>query len=951
MRGIETIVVDPEGVIIVDHTRWKAARKRGLKQVPVHVASGGTLSRRLQSTLALALTFGPWRRLGIGCRYEGEEGKVMEGDNSAEHLPLSGSGGAGVPAPAETPPEIEGYKVTGLLGSGGMSTVWRAVQQSTRREVALKVLSWGLSGVPRARRRFEREVELASRLAHPHIARVYESGLYHGAYYYAMEVVEGRPLDEYVEHHRLDRRHTLELVRTVCRAVQHAHQRGVIHRDLKPSNILVTEDGQPHVLDFGLAKAVLEGGAALTVSVAGDVLGTPAYMSPEQAAGKNDQVDTRSDVYSLGVMLFRLLTGAFPHDLAGDRQQVLRRIAEEEPRRPRAAAEDIDKDLEALLLKALAKKPDDRYASAGDLRADIGRYLAGDPLSAKPPTLGYFLYKRLRKHRAAVAISCGVLLAMGTMAVVSYVRIAQARDEARQEAAKARTVTNFFNETLTPDDPQGADGREVTVHRVLEKAAGQIEAKFSGQPLLEAEIRQCLGTRYLALRDYEAAHTQTSLALDLWQRHLGKDHPNTLAAMHQLANVLPFRGKSHEAEQLHREVLQARERILGKDNPDTLRSMSDLAETLADQEKYAEAEELARRALKAAGRALGQDHPETLASMRGLAGILWDWGRRDEAEGLYRQIVQIRLRLFGEENLATISSMRDHASALWSQGKRNEALVLFGRLVEVCRRGLGPDHPMTLRSAGALAEALTELAWHDEGGPTHQEEPDRRVGVSKKQVIESMAFVDRVANGLHGQGKYREAETLHRYALEVRRRVLGNEDADTLTAEDALADDLYSQGKYRDTEALQREVLEARRRVLGNEHSDTLASKERLANSLYWQGNYREAEPLYGDVVEGRQRSLGPGHPQTLRAMKALASTLEAQGEKAEAEAILRSSGKTQARPPGEAPTEPAPGVLAPEKHRPAAMPGAPDGRPRPGADDSQKGPRAGESPKGTAGG
>jgi len=875
----------------------------------------------------------------------------MEGDNSAEHLPLSGSGGAGVPAPAETPPEIEGYKVTGLLGSGGMSTVWRVVQQSTRREVALKVLSWGLSGVPRARRRFEREVELASRLAHPHIARVYESGLYHGAYYYAMEVVEGRPLDEYVENHRLDRRHTLELVRTVCRAVQHAHQRGVIHRDLKPSNILVTEDGQPHVLDFGLAKAVLEGGAALTVSVAGDVLGTPAYMSPEQAAGKNDQVDTRSDVYSLGVMLFRLLTGAFPHDLAGDRQEVLRRIAEEEPRRPRAAAEDIDKDLEALLLKALAKKPDDRYASAGDLGADIGRYLAGDPLSAKPPTLGYFLYKRLRKHRAAVAISCGVLLAMGTMAVVSYVRIAQARDEARQEAAKARTVTNFFNETLAPDDSEGTDPREVTVHSVLDRAAKQIGPRFSGQPLLEAEIRQRLGTQYMALRDYDAAHAQTSLALGLRQCHLGGEHPNALAAMHNLASVLRFQGHALEAEQLYREVRQARERVLGKDSLDTLRSMNDLAKALADQEQYAEAEDLQRQVLEAARQALGKEHPQTLAFTKDLAGILWDCGRRDEAEGLYRQIVQIRLQLLGEENLATISSMCDHASALWSQGKRRDALAAYRRIVEVCRKALGPEAPMTQRSVRTLGDALVELAWRGGGNGSESGERQPSEDVPEKDFLDALRPVDGVARDLDSLGRYREAETLHRQVVEACVRLLGDEHSGTLAAKNSLADNLYCQGKYRDAEVLHREVLEVRRRVQGDAHADTLASKECLADDLYWQGKHAEAEPLYKEAFENRRGLLGEQHPQTLRAMKGLVSALEAQGRKAEAEAILRSSGKTQAQPPGEAPTQPAPGVLAPEKHRPAARPGAPDGRPRPGAGDPRKGPRAGESPKGASGG
>jgi len=362
----------------------------------------------------------------------------MAGPGDGADVPtVSGPSADDARGPQQTPPQIEGYEVRGFLGEGGMGTVWRAVQLSTRRPVALKLLRAGGFASAKARLRFEREVELAARLEHPHIARVYESGLYQGVYYYAMELVEGVHLDQYAAEHALPQRQVLALMRTVCEAVQHAHQRGVIHRDLKPSNIMVTPDGQPHVLDFGLAKTLLEEDAHLAVSMDGDVAGTPAYMSPEQAAAKLNLIDTRTDVYSLGVILYRLLTNEFPHDLTGTRLEVLRRIAEEEVRRPRQFSKAVDKELEALLLKALAHDPEGRYPTAQALAEDIRNYLTGEPLTAKAPTTAYFLHKRLVKYRVPVAIACGVLALLVGMAVWSYSRVAGERNRALMAEAES----------------------------------------------------------------------------------------------------------------------------------------------------------------------------------------------------------------------------------------------------------------------------------------------------------------------------------------------------------------------------------------------------------------------------------------------------------------------------------------------------------------------------------
>lgn len=380
---------------------------------------------------------------------------------TSETLPMLSAIGAQTQGVADAPdsgaslvlPRIEGYHITQWIGAGAMGTVWAAVQLGTQRTIALKLLNSAMFASEDARACFHREVELSARLEHPNVARVYDSGLDEDRYYYAMELLPGWRLDEYVRAKNFTQRQTLEMMRVICQAVQYAHQRGVIHRDLKPSNILVTEDGQPHVVDFGLAKPshVVSGAVGVRVddgSTDGQVAGTPAFMSPEQAAGDGDGVDTRTDVYSLGVILFNLLTREWPHDLSGSYEQILERRKTQEAKRARSVTTNLNRELDTLIAKALAREPEDRYASAGELAKDVGHYLAGEPLTARKATVLYVLSKRLRKYRLPASLAAGGLLGLAFVAVLAYVQIGHERDIAQRSFAKAEFERARNNEII-----------------------------------------------------------------------------------------------------------------------------------------------------------------------------------------------------------------------------------------------------------------------------------------------------------------------------------------------------------------------------------------------------------------------------------------------------------------------------------------------------------------------
>lgn len=632
---------------------------------------------------------------------------------------------------AQAPQFIGLYRLLRRLGEGGMGQVWLAEQtEPVRRTVALKLIKIGMYD-DEVLQRFRSERQSLAMMDHPAIAKVFDAGATpDGQPYFVMEYVPGVPITQYCDEKRLTIKQRLELFIRVCEGVQHAHQKAIIHRDLKPANILVAEvDGRPmpRIIDFGLAKAT---GAAIgdetMMTRAGGFVGTLGYMSPEQSDSTVQDVDTRTDVYSLGVLLYVLLTGDQPFDTSEWKRQpfheVLRQLREVDPPRPSAkirieksSASSAERrglrprelenllhgDLDWITLKALEKDRARRYDTPMELSADISRYLAHEPIAARPASTGYRLRKYVRRHRVGVTVAAGLVLLLAVFALMQAVQVRRVI----RERDRANRVTDFMTHMFKVSDPSEARGNTITAREILDKASKDIDAGLAKDAELQAQMMDVMGTVYESLGLYPKAELLFTRALNI-RRARGAEHADTLRSMNNLGNVLLDEGRYPEAEKLQRETLDGRRRILGPEHLDTLRSMNNLAAVLSAEGRYADAEKLHRETFDVQRRVLGSEHPDTLLSMSNLGEILAAEGRYSEAESVERQAVDIQRRVLGPESMDTMRSMHTLAAALANEGRYVEAVQLDQETLEIARRVLGPEHSLVLGTMNNLADCL-----------------------------------------------------------------------------------------------------------------------------------------------------------------------------------------------------------------------------------------------------
>jgi serine/threonine protein kinase/Tfp pilus assembly protein PilF len=790
------------------------------------------------------------------------------------------------------------YHLLQKIGEGGMGEVWLAEQKEpVRRRVALKLVKAGMN-TREVMARFASERQALALMDHPAIAKVFEAGAtQEGAPYFAMEYVAGVPITTYCDNHKLSTRERLELFTLVCEGVQHAHQKAIIHRDLKPSNILVTEvDGHaaPKIIDFGVAKALSQKLVADTMFTrVGVLLGTPEYMSPEQANSSGEDIDTRTDVYSLGIIFYELLAGVPPLDLrkiAFD--EFMRRLRDEEPPKPSTKirsqdprtstevarnrktepitlAKQVRGDLDSIALKALEKNRTRRYGSPSDLAADIGRYLKNEAVLAVPASAAYRVRKFASRYRASLATACVffvVLVAASAISIRQSVR-------ANREAAEAQAVNNFLQYDLLAQagasvqaGPHAKADPDLKVRTALDRAAARITGKFDRQPEVEAAIRDTIGVTYMDLGLYAEARTQLQRALELRRQVQGARNPKTLRTLDYLGHTAYDQGKYPEAEALLSQALEMQRRVLGPENPDTLDTLNNLAADYWSEGKYAQAEALYTPSLEVQRRVFGPESSNTLNSMNNLANVYFSEGKYAQAEPLYAQVLEISNRVMGPEHPSTLQAMNNLAGAYLSEGKYTQAEALYIQVLEISRRVLGPEHPSTLTPGMNLASVYYKQSKFPQAEAIYSQtlEIQRRVlGPEHSSTLNTMI---NLAMTEVCEGKYAQAETHYSQGAEISRRVLGPKHPFTLAFMSDMPEAYYLEGKYVQAEGLFAQALAADRLVLGPEHPSTLDILGEMGTMYQREGKYDLAERYAAEALEGRRHALGPEHPDTMDA-------------------------------------------------------------------------------------
>lgn len=773
------------------------------------------------------------------------------------------------------------YRLLRELGRGGMGLVYLAMRDDevAQKHVAIKLLRPG-PDTEAISRRFSNERQTLASLEHPNIAQFLDGGVTSdGRPYYVMEYVEGEPIDRYCNNRRLTIRERLDLFRKVCAAVQVAHQNFVVHRDLKPDNILVTNKGEPKLLDFGIAKILnreMVGGA--TVHTLNLLLMTPEYASPEQV--RSGKITTASDVYALGILLFELLTGRRAYETRGlSPAEIERVICEQMPEKPSAVVTlplDVKRsvdasqrspeawpkmtrtpsfaklqrrlsgDLDNILFKAIRKEPERRYASVEQFADDIQRHLDGKPVSARKDSLRYRFGKFVLRHRVGVATAAlMLLLVLGSVVTIAWQarQTAAQRDIAQAEAAKAKHINEFLQNMLASADPN-KEGREVRVVDVLAAAEERIDDELGHQPEIAAALHATIGVTYQHLGLFEKAEPHLRTALNLRQKWFQPPHAEIAASMQQLGALLYKMGKYEESESHLRRALAMHRHL---DEPDSLslaKILDGLGGALDARDRLGEAEAYYREALAMYRSVLEEPDPQLGQVLNNLAVLLGTRGDFREAEPLHREALEIARKVHGEEHPQVAWMLYNLGGVLDAQGKYDRSVPLVQQALEMWRKLLGETHPNVVMGLATLSSTHWLIHDYEKAQAFAAEALSIAKGaLPADHPLTAYAHIT-FGMALCDGGEPQQGERHLRTALRMRQEGLPPDHHLVLNTKSALGDCLVMQGRFQEAEPLLLESYEKLKTKFGSDHEKTVAALERIV-ALYDKSGKSDKEARY----------------------------------------------------------------------------------------------------------
>lgn len=792
-----------------------------------------------------------------------------DGEDLTE-APVSGSARSTAGLPKKTEPRLIGdFRIVRLIGAGGMGVVYEAEQQHPKRPVALKVIRGDRYVDETAVRLFRREAQVLARLKHPAIAAIYESGRTdEGEHFFAMELVRGKTLDDWLSGRPPTDESTpaefdlrLRVFRKICEGVAYAHQRGVIHRDLKPSNILILHEqasGSGHsggdtpdvkILDFGLARITDTDVAASTmVTDAGTVRGTLSYMSPEQIRGNPDEIDMRTDIYSLGMVLYQMLTGDLPYEITGKPMHEISRVICEEPPRSFVNAwkggSRPDRDIETIIFKALEKSTARRYQSVTSLEEDIDRFLGNQPILARPPSAIYQLRKMVQRHKAPFISAAIILLflAGGLVALSIQARaIARERDRANQEAQNAMAVTEFLVRLFEVADPAEARNKDISARELLDRGTDQMNDELEQQPEIRAMLSSVLGRVYLNLGLYDQASPLLEEALELQGEMHGEETPEAAEATNNLALLYLHKGDYEEAEARFREALALQRRLHGDHSSLVVENLNHMATLYLHQGKFEEAVPLVEEAL-ATHREITGGHDETTTILvNNLAYCATKLGHNDEAERLNRETLMLRREVLGDDHPFIAQSLNNLGQSLAARGEYQEAEELIREAVALNRKIYGANHPELNATMSSLASVL-----RDSGQLVEAEQVMLQVLDADRATFgEDHPFIAddlrKIASVQERMGKLDAAEKHYREAIEIQRKTFAEDSWQIATTNSLLGGCLAKQGDSEQAEPLLIPSYEIIANTFGEDHPRSKAVRGRIVTFYEAWGRPEEA--------------------------------------------------------------------------------------------------------------